>query len=286
MFRMTPLPEEIRLAEILRSCAPLGIAFSGGADSTALAVFAAEHLKPGEVLLIHVSTPLVPGREGALVREIAEAWSIPLKIVHVDVLADPSVRANDSMRCYHCKKLLMTESLRALREAGFATLCDGANTDDNSDWRPGMKAAAELGVRHPFLEAGLGKRRIRLIARRLGIAGWMMPPSACAASRFPCGTPLNEKEIERVVKAERLLAERFHVPDVRVRCLAGRNASIEVKGIQLRRILRLEPEIRKHLLTLGFHAVTIAPGGYRRGAMNRVPPQDAAGAADHPEPDS
>lgn len=286
MFRMTPLPEEIRLAEILRSHAPLGIAFSGGADSTALAVFAAEHLKPGEVLLIHASTPLVPGREGMLVREIADAWSIPLRIVHVDVLADPAVRANDSMRCYHCKKRLMTESLRALHEAGFATLCDGANTDDNSDWRPGMKAAAELGVRHPFLEAGLGKRRIRLIARRLGIDGWMMPPSACAASRFPCGTPLSEKEIERVVKAERLLAERFHVPDVRVRSLAGRTASIEVREIQLRRILRLEPEIRKHLSALGFHAVTIDRAGYRRGAMNRVPPPASGRETNGMEPGS
>ena len=265
---MKPLPEEIRLAEILRTCAPVGIAFSGGADSTALAVFAARNLGTENVLLIHVSTPLVPGREGALVREIAETYSIPLKIVKIDVLADPAVRANDSLRCYHCKKRLMTESLRVLREADFATLCDGANTDDLGDWRPGMKAAAELGVRHPFLEAELGKRRIRLIARRLGIANWMMPPSACAASRFPCGTPLEETEIERVVKAERLLAEHFHVPDVRIRNLPGRRASIEVKRIQLPRVLRMEQKIREALLNLGFSEAAINREGYRRGAMN------------------
>lgn len=265
---MRPLPEELRLAEILRSSAPVGIAFSGGADSTALAVFAARHLNPGEVLLIHASTVLVPGREGALVREIAGTYSIPLKIVPVDVLADPAVRANDSLRCYYCKKHLMNESLRVLREAGFSVLCDGANTDDLGDWRPGMKAAAELGVRHPFLEAGLGKRRIRLIARRLGIANWMMPPSACAASRFPCGMPLDETGIERVVKAERILAERFYVPDVRVRTLPGLLASIEVKPLQLRRVIRLEQKIRKELLELGFQNMEINRAGYRRGAMN------------------
>lgn len=265
---MKQLPEEIRLADILRSYAPVGIAFSGGADSTALAVFAARHLKASEVLLIHVSTPLVPGHEGELVREIAETYSIPLRIVNVDVLADSAVRANDSLRCYYCKKHLMTESLLILHEAGFVNLCDGANTDDLDDWRPGMKAAAELGIKHPFLEAGLGKRRIRLIARRLGIANWMMPPSACAASRFPCGTPLNKVEIERVVKAERILAECFHVPDIRVRCLPGLVASIEVKEIQKQRMFRLEGEIRRQLLRLGFRNVEINRAGYRRGAMN------------------
>ena len=162
----------------------------------------------------------------------------------------------------------MNESLRVLREAGFSVLCDGANTDDLGDWRPGRTAAAELGVRHPFLEAGLGKRRIRLIARRLGIANWMMPPSACAASRFPCGMPLDETGIERVVKAERILAERFYVPDVRVRTLPGLLASIEVKPLQLRRVIRLEQKIRKELLELGFQNMEINRAGYRRGAMN------------------
>ena len=175
---MKSLPEEVRLAEILRGYAPLGIAFSGGADSTALAVFASRVLNTGAVILIHAETPLAPGRESQLVRETAKRYSIPLKTVFIDVLSDPAIRANDSMRCYHCKKRIMGSALDELRSAGFRYLCDGANTDDFSDWRPGMKASAELGVRHPFIEAGLGKRRIRLIARRLGIGNWMMPASA------------------------------------------------------------------------------------------------------------
>lgn len=101
---MKSLPEEVRLAEILRGYAPLGIAFSGGADSTALAVFASRVLNTGDVILIHAETPLAPGRESQLVRETAKRYSIPLKTVFIDVLSDPAIRANDSMRCYHCKK--------------------------------------------------------------------------------------------------------------------------------------------------------------------------------------
>lgn len=88
---------------ILRGYAPLGIAFSGGADSTALAVFASRVLNTGDVILIHAETPLAPGRESQLVRETAKRYSIPLKTVFIDVLSDPAIRANDSMRCYHCK---------------------------------------------------------------------------------------------------------------------------------------------------------------------------------------
>ena len=248
---MKSLPEEVRLAEILRGYAPLGIAFSGGADSTALAVFASRVLNTGDVILLHAETPLAPGRESQLVRETAKRYSIPLKTVFIDVLSDPAIRANDSMRCYHCKKRIMGSVLDELRSAGFRYLCDGANTDDFSDWRPGMKASAELGVRHPF-------------------GNWMMPASACAASRFPCGLPLEKTEIDRVMKAEQLLKEQFSVRDVRVRHLAGNIASIEVKPVHLRRIFRLEPEIRKQLLLLGFQHVEINRSGYKQGAMNHL----------------
>ena len=261
---MKSLPEEVRLAEILRGYAPLGIAFSGGADSTALAVFASRVLNTGDVILIHAETPLAPGRESQLVRETAKRYSIPLKTVFIDVLSDPAIRANDSMRCYHCKKRIMGSVLDELRSAGFRYLCDGANTDDFSDWRPGMRASAELGVRHR------GKRRIRLMARRLGIGNWMMPASACAASRFPCGLPLEKTEIDRVMKAEQLLKEQFSVRDVRVRHLAGNIASIEVKPVHLRWIFRLEPGIRKKLLLLGFQHVEINRSGYKQGAMNHL----------------
>ena len=97
-----------------------------------------------------------------------------------------------------------------------------------------------------------------------------MPASACAASRFPCGLPLEKTEIDRVMKAEQLLKEQFSVRDVRVRHLAGNIASIEVKPVHLRWIFRLEPEIRKQLLLLGFQHVEINRSGYKQGAMNHL----------------
>ena len=270
---MRELPFEIRLAEFLRIHSPFGIAFSGGADSTALAVFAAKHRKPGEVILIHAETPFGPPNERLLVRETARRYRLPLEILPLDVLSVPEIAANGSMRCYHCKKLILTHALELLKRRGISSLCDGANLDDLSDWRPGMKAAAELGILHPFLEARMGKRQIRLTARRLGIANWMMPASACAASRIPCGTLLCPDDITLVMTAEQILREEFSFADIRVRLLPGRHASLEVKPIHRTRLSRLESQIRERLLPLGFCSLSIQPSGYRRGAMNRPEPK-------------
>ena len=111
----------------------------------------------------------------------------------LDVLQLPEIVRNDKWRCYHCKKYLFTEILRAAAENGFRTLLDGANVDDSGDWRPGARAADELGVLHPFVECGFGKRRIRLVSRRMGLASWTMPAAACLASRIPTGIPLTDK---------------------------------------------------------------------------------------------
>ncbi len=266
---MKELPEEKRLLAILRKTAPFGIAFSGGADSTMLAFFAVKHLGPDAVRLLHAHTPFCPGEERVLAENAARKLGVELHVVSLNLLDDAAVRANDRMRCYHCKKILMGAALDALRGMGISTLCDGANTDDLSDWRPGMKAADELGVRHPFLEAGLGKRRIRLLARRLGIENWMLPASACMASRIPCGTPLEKAVLDRARDAEKILRERFGFHGVRVRCLEnGETARVEVRPVDLNRLFRREAEVTALLTDLGFRKVEFDPSGYRRGAMN------------------
>ncbi len=270
---MKELPEEKRLLEILRKTAPFGIAFSGGADSTMLAFFSVKHLGPDAVRLLHAHTPFCPGEERVLAENAARELGVKLHVVTLNLLDHPTIRENDRIRCYHCKKIIMGTALEALRAMGISTLCDGANTDDLSDWRPGMKAADELGVRHPFLEAGLGKRRIRLLARRLGIGNWMLPASACMASRIPCGTPLEQTVLDRAKGAEKILRERLGFRGVRVRCLEnGETARVEVRPIDLRRLSRREAEITGLLTDLGFRKVECDPSGYRRGAMNLAEP--------------
>lgn len=270
---MKELPEEKHLLEILRKMAPFGIAFSGGADSTMLAFFSVKHLGPDAVRLLHAHTPFCPGEERVLAENAARELGVKLHVVTLDLLAHPTIRENDRMRCYHCKKILMGTAIETLRAMGISTLCDGANTDDLSDWRPGMKAAGELGVRHPFLEAGLGKRRIRLLARRLGIENWMLPASACMASRIPCGTPLEKAVLDRAKDAEKILRERFGFHGVRVRCLEnGEIARMEVRPIDLKRLSRRKTEVTGLLTDLGFRKVECDPSGYHRGAMNLAEP--------------
>ncbi len=264
---MTPLTEEVRLTEFLRNAGKLAVAFSGGCDSTLLAAFAARVLGPENVLSVHVNTPLTFRREDDSARAFARQWNLPFLELEIDALADPEIVRNDKWRCYHCKKRIFSSILAATAERGFHQLADGANTDDKNDWRPGAKAADELGVLHPFTACGIGKRRIRLLSRRMGLATWNMPAAACLASRIPTGVALTAETLRRCGEAEETLSE-LGFPGSRVRALADGSASLEFRGVYLPRALRLEPRIQEALKPFGFFPVTVCRSGYRQGSMN------------------
>lgn len=264
---LKPLPDEIRLAEFLHRTGKLAIAFSGGCDSTLLAGFAARELGAEQVLLVHVNTPLTFRREDDSAREFAVRRGLAYLELNVDALSDPEIVRNDKWRCYHCKKRIFTAVFAAAAERGFLRLADGANTDDRNDWRPGAKAADELGVLHPFSECGIGKRRIRLLSRRMGLPTWNMPAAACLASRIPTGVALTAEALFRCGEAEDVLA-KLGFPGTRVRTLADGSASLEFRGVFLMYALRREKRIREALAPFGFHVVTIDRAGYRQGSMN------------------
>lgn len=265
---LKPLPEELRLAEFLNRTGRLAIAFSGGCDSTLLAGFAARELGAERVLLVHVNTPLTFRREDDSAREFADRYGLAYLELKIDALNDPEVVRNDKWRCYHCKKRIFTEVLAAAAERGFHLLADGANTDDKNDWRPGARAADELGVLHPFTVCGIGKRRIRLLSRRMGLPTWNMPAAACLASRIPTGIALTAEELHRCGEAEDALAA-LGFPGTRVRALADGTASLEFRGgVFLAYAFRREKRIREALAPFGFRAVTIDRAGYRQGSMN------------------
>lgn len=265
---MRPLKRELDLEAVLKKLAPVAIAFSGGADSAMLAAFAAKVLPKDQILLVHADSVFSPGNERVDAEIFALSRSLKIKIMHLDPLSCVDVASNPKDRCYHCKKIIMGEALKAAASEGFPTLCDGTNTDDLSDYRPGMKACDELGIKHPLLEAGLGKKDIRLISRRLGIDSWMKPSSACMASRIPTGTALSEDVLSAARRAENALAE-MGFRGTRVRCIDGLNkARLEFKPIYLHRAFAMKNEIESALKSAGFASVEIDPSGYRRGSMN------------------
>jgi uncharacterized protein len=182
-------------------------------------------------------------------------------------LEDGNIAANSSERCYHCKKRVFSLLRQRARDEGLAALVHGDNCDDARDYRPGRKAAEELGVRAPLVEAGLGKAEIRELARLRGLPNWDAPSLACLATRVPYGTPLSEEALRRIDLAEEFLIRRFSLRQVRVRD-HGTIARIEVAEPEIRVLIDGRAAILEELGTLGWKYVTADLGAFRSGSMN------------------
>ncbi len=262
-------PEERlhRLKAILAPHRRVALAFSGGVDSTfLLAVLARDPER--RVLAVTVTSPLFPARE----REEARALARHPAVRHLEIpWGEPlpeAVRANPPDRCYHCKRDLFTRILEVAAREGHGPVLDGSNADDPSDYRPGLRALRELGIRSPLMEAGLGKEEIRLLSRRFGLAIWDRPSRACLASRVPYGTPITPALLARIDRCEAFLEERLRGP-VRVRA-HGEIARIEVDPAEIPVLLGSRAEVVRYLAAQGFVHVTLDLRGYRAGSMNEA----------------
>src|SRR5262249_55411725 len=185
---LTPnlLAKRDRLLEILRHYGRVVVAFSGGIDSTVVAK--AAFLALGDrAEAITADSPSVPRREIQDARQLAKQIGIRHRLVETQEFDDPDYVRNDGTRCYFCKSELYgrLETLRG--ERGEAVVCSGANLDDQGDYRPGLKAAAEHGVRHPLQEAGFTKADVRALARHWDLPTWDKPASPCLSSRLAPG---------------------------------------------------------------------------------------------------
>lgn len=262
----TPAAKQAALAEILRECGSVCIGYSGGVDSVFLSVVAVDELGAERVLAVTGRSAAYPGVQHDVAVECARRFGIPHEELATDELSDPNYTANPSDRCYFCKTELWTKLGRVARERGLAVVLDGSNADDAGDWRPGLRAARERGVRSPLLEAGLTKAEIRALSKRRGLPTWDQPAAPCLSSRLPYGLAVTPERLRQVETAEAALRRRGF-REFRVRH-HGDVARIEVAPTELERAAAAGDALRADLLAAGFGRVLLDVEGYRRGALN------------------
>jgi len=260
----------MRIEELEGRIAPLGsavVAFSGGVDSSLVAALAVRALGARALAVTAVSPALATGElDGA--REVARAIGIAHETITTDELAREGYRANGRDRCYHCKTELYDNLVALAVRRGYAAVLSGANADDAGDWRPGLAAAAEHGVLHPLLEAGVTKAEVRELARTLGVPSAEKPASPCLASRLPYGTAVEPGTLAQVDRAELALKELGYCV-LRVRHL-GAAGRVELAADELARALSAagRAQVVAAVRGAGYAEVEISEEPFRSGSLN------------------
>ncbi len=252
-----------RLEQIISTTDSAIVAFSGGVDSSLVAAGAHRALGSRALAVTAISPALATGElDGA--RSVATHIGIAHRWITTNELARPEYRANGPDRCYHCKSELYASLAAVAAAEGFAALFSGANVDDLGDWRPGLRAAEERGVRHPLIEAGLGKTEIRALAHELGLPSAEKPAMPCLASRLPFGTEVSREVLAQVDRAERSLKALGH-RELRVRHF-GDNARVELGADDLERAD--VDAIVQAVRSVGYVEVDIAGEPLRSGSLH------------------
>ncbi|MBR4790568.1 MAG: ATP-dependent sacrificial sulfur transferase LarE [Treponema sp.] len=256
------------LKEYLRSLGSVAVAYSSGVDSTFLLKVAHDVL--GEkAIAITASSRSFPERETNEAAKFCKANGIKQIAIESEELNIPEFRHNAVDRCYHCKKELFTKIITLAKQNGIEHVCEGSNMDDNGDYRPGLKAVAELGVKSPLRKCELYKEEIRTLSKQMGLPTWNKQCFACLASRFVYGEEITEQKLKMVEKAEQSLLD-LGFKQLRVRIHGENLARIEVLPTELEKLLSLRETVVKELRQAGFAYITMDLQGYRTGAMNEV----------------
>ncbi len=241
------------------------VAFSGGVDSAfLLAVAAASALE--RLVAVTVDSAFVTREEILRAGQIAQNLGVEHQVLTADILKDKKVIENLPERCYHCKTAVFTLIKDAADRAKIAHVLHGVNTDDLADFRPGMKAAGELGFEAPLLDAGFSKREIRICSKQIGLATWDLPSQSCLATRIPFGTVITKQALHRIEQAE-IFIKSLGIAHVRVRC-HGRLARIETDDMSMVSMMQMRQQISGGLKEVGFSFVSLDMDGYRTGKMN------------------
>ena len=262
---------EKKLGELEEIISPYGsalVAFSGGVDSSLVLAVATRALPEGKVLAVTSNNETYLPSELDLAHDFAASLGVEHLVVNTRELEDPNYASNPTNRCYFCKSTLYSDLARIAREKGYACVVDGANKDDEGDYRPGRKAAKELGVVSPLSLAGVDKAKVRDLARHLGLPTWDKPALACLSSRFPYGQEITPEKLAQVARAEEFMRSRGY-RQVRVRH-HGEIARLEVGPGEMERAFAEREEISAELKAAGFLYITLDLAGYTPGSLNAV----------------
>ncbi|MGQ9867218.1 MAG: ATP-dependent sacrificial sulfur transferase LarE [Pseudanabaenaceae cyanobacterium] len=267
---MPTLTEQYQqIQTLLQDLGSVVVAYSGGVDSTLVAKLAHDTLGSQAIAVTARSPSLFPA-DLVLACQQARAIGIAHHVVETHELANPNYAQNPPNRCYFCKSELH-DTLRPLAQAwGMAAVVDGLNADDLGDYRPGIAAAKERGVRSPLAEVGLHKLAVRQLARQLGLANWNKPASPCLSSRFPYGEAITLEKLQRVGAAELYLKEQLGFDwELRVRS-RQEVATIEIVPEQFGEFWqKIDPAaLVTRFRALGFAGVMLDLEGFRSGKLN------------------
>jgi pyridinium-3,5-biscarboxylic acid mononucleotide sulfurtransferase len=261
--------KEKNLRRLMREMKTVLVAYSGGVDSAYLALIATQELRANAVCILGVS-PSVSQVQREEAVKIAVQFDYNFEQINTEELANPDYQANPNNRCYFCKTELYGKLSAIAQQKNINYIVDGTNADDVGDYRPGKKAAAEIGVRSPLIESGLSKNEIRELSKKHGLPSWDKPASPCLSSRIAYGTPVTIERLTKVEKGEAVL-RRLGFREFRVR-LHDELVRLEIAPAELEKALNVESaeKLSAEFKRLGFRYVTLDLQGYRSGAMNEI----------------
>lgn len=259
----------LRLLEYLKSLKSVAVAFSSGVDSTFL-LYAAREALGDNVIAVTASSCFFPVRELNEAGQFCMQQGIRHFIFRSEELKIEGLSQNPKNRCYLCKRELFKKIKFIAKEQHILEIAEGSNLDDNGDYRPGLQAVAELGIKSPLRDCGFTKQEIRELSRELGLPTWNKQSFACLASRFVYGETISEEKLGMVDQAEQLLLDMgFHQLRVRIH---GKLARIELEPAEFERFMEetVRSRVYQELKEMGFTYVTLDILGYRTGSMNET----------------
>lgn len=256
----------LELKKYLSSLNSVAVAYSSGVDSTFLLKTAVDTLHRDNVLALTAKSHSFPKRELDESIQFCKSENIRQIVFESEELSIDGFSNNPPDRCYICKRELFSKIKGIARENNINAVVEGSNADDINDYRPGMRAVAELDILSPLKKVGLTKNEIRTLSKQLGLKTWNKQSFACLSSRFVYGEKITVQKLDMIDKSEQLLLD-LGFKQVRVR-IHNDVARIEVLPNEIERVMQFKDAIYSKFKEYGFRYVTLDLGGYRTGSMN------------------